>query len=206
MFSRAPRDSSACGVLGARLALGTPSPPTAILNRSLFSRLSSCVPNFSPAVIVGQSHRTMAKAKVSAAKPAASALAGLPLLTAAAAPHRAYLADSASRPLGHDGRDLHRHLSRGVPPVPHVPHEGDHEALALRRQTGRGARLRPGRWLADAETNPSKHHAEVFILRYSACWIVSVVVVIATAAYESWGKWGYVSYCRACAAPAVLYP
>ena len=68
------------------------------------------------------------------------------------------------------------------------------------------ARQVPGRWLADAKKNPSKHHAEVFILRYSAVWILSVGVVIALATYEWWGRWGYMIYCVSCAAPYVWYP
>ena len=46
----------------------------------------------------------------------------------------------------------------------------------------------------------------MFCLKYSACWIASVGVVIATSAYESFGRWGYLAYCGACAAPAILYP
>lgn len=62
------------------------------------------------------------------------------------------------------------------------------------------------RWFVDARTNPSKAWAETFCLKYSACWIASVGVVIATSAYESFGRWGYLAYCGACAAPAVLVP
>ena len=64
----------------------------------------------------------------------------------------------------------------------------------------------PARWLACAKTNPGKRHGELFCLKYSACWIASVGVVIATSAYESFGRWGYLAYCGACAAPAILYP
>lgn len=62
------------------------------------------------------------------------------------------------------------------------------------------------RWMCDARTNPSKAHAEWFILKYSACWIASVGVVIALSLYESFGKWGYLLYCGACAAPALAWP
>ena len=150
----------------------------------------------------------MPKATTKVVKPAASALAGLsPLLTAAAAPHRAYLA------------------SLGVPPVWVTMAEIFTAIFAVvfllsktcltksitKRSPSVGTRgaahiYASGSWLADAQTNPSKHHAEVFILKYSVCWILSVGVVIATAAYESWGKWGYMTYCGACAAPALLYP
>lgn len=75
-------------------------------------------------------------------------------------------------------------------------------SLTLTRAPGKT----PGRWLADAKKNPSKHHAEVFILRYSAVWILSVGVVIALATYEWWGRWGYMIYCVSCAAPYVWYP
>ena len=133
----------------------------------------------------------MPKATTKVVKPAASALAGLsPLLTAAAAPHRAYLA------------------SLGVPPVWVTMAEIFTAIFAVvfllsktcltksitKRSPSVGTRgaahiYASGSWLADAQTNPSKHHAEVFILKYSVCWILSVGVVIATAAYESWGKW-----------------
>ena len=46
----------------------------------------------------------------------------------------------------------------------------------------------------------------MFILRYSAVWILSVGVVIALATYEWWGRWGYMIYCVSCAAPYVWYP
>ena len=150
----------------------------------------------------------MAKAKVSAAKPAASALAGLgPLLTAAAAPHRAYLAGLGVPPIWVTMAEIFTAIFLAV----YLLSRTCLTRVITKRSPSVGKQgaahvYAPGRWLADAETNPSKHHAEVFILRYSACWIVSVVVVIATAAYESWGKWGYMSYCGACAAPAVLYP
>ena len=150
----------------------------------------------------------MPKATTKVVKPAASALAGLsPLLTAAAAPHRAYLA------------------SLGVPPVWVTMAEIFTAIFAVvfflsktcltksitKRSPSVGTRgaahiYASGSWLADAQTNPSKHHAEVFILKYSVCWILSVGVVIATAAYESWSKWGYMTYCGTCAAPALLYP
>ena len=61
-------------------------------------------------------------------------------------------------------------------------------------------------WLCDPSSNPSKYHAEVFILKVSACWIASVAVVIALGTYEWWGKWGYMAYCVTCASPYVLVP
>ena len=61
-------------------------------------------------------------------------------------------------------------------------------------------------WLCDPSSNPSKYHAEVFILKVSACWIASVAVVIGLGAYEWWGKWGYMAYCVTCASPYVLVP
>ena len=82
---------------------------------------------------------------------------------------------------------------------------------AVRISKGRGeGTLRfveaKARFLADAKENPSKHHAEIFILKYSAVWILSVGVVIASRAYEWWGRWGYIVYCGACAAPYVVTP
>lgn len=62
------------------------------------------------------------------------------------------------------------------------------------------------RWFACAKTNASKAEGERFCLKYSACWIASVGVVIATRAYESFGRWGYLAYCGACAAPAIVAP
>ena len=61
-------------------------------------------------------------------------------------------------------------------------------------------------WLCDPSSNPSKYHAEVFILKVSACWIASVGVVIALGTYEWWGRWGYMAYCVTCASPYVLVP
>ena len=83
-------------------------------------------------------------------------------------------------------------------------------ALSLTLTPVRSRRTASGssapRWLADPRTNPSKHHAEVFILKYSAAWILSVGVVIASRAFEWWGPWGYMVYCVSCAAPYLLYP
>ena len=61
-------------------------------------------------------------------------------------------------------------------------------------------------WLCDPSSNPSKYHAEVFILKVSACWITSVGVVISLGTYEWWGRWGYMVYCVTCASPYVLVP
>jgi len=72
--------------------------------------------------------------------------------------------------------------------------------------TRAGSEASSGGWLCDPKTNPSKHHAEVFILKVSAGWIASVGVVIALGTYEWWGKWGYAVYCVACASPLVLVP
>lgn len=63
-----------------------------------------------------------------------------------------------------------------------------------------------GQWFTSRKGNRSKHYAEIFILKYSACWISSVGVVIAMRPYEWWGKWGYMAYCGGCAAPALLWP
>ena len=63
-----------------------------------------------------------------------------------------------------------------------------------------------GQWFTSKKNNHSKYHAEIWILKYSACWIASVIVVIATGAYEWWGRWGYMIYCGSCAAPALVWP
>ena len=63
-----------------------------------------------------------------------------------------------------------------------------------------------GQWFTSKKDNRSKYYAEIWILKYSACWIASVGVVIATGAYEWWGKWGYIIYCGSCAAPALAWP
>lgn len=69
-----------------------------------------------------------------------------------------------------------------------------------------GKRVGGARWVLDASRNPSKASAEAFVVRYSMCWIGSVVVVIATRAYETFDRWGYLAYCGACAAPALAWP
>ena len=75
-----------------------------------------------------------------------------------------------------------------------------------RRRTTTTAATSGARWFACAKTRASKAEGEMFCLKYSACWIASVGVVIATRAYESFGRWGYLAYCGACAAPAIVAP
>jgi|TARA_B110000971_G_scaffold215294_1_gene248541 cycloeucalenol cycloisomerase len=78
-------------------------------------------------------------------------------------------------------------------------------------KTKRGASKAKGKsvvtgWLCDKSSNPSKHHAEAFILKVSAGWIASVGFVIFFGWYEWWGPWGYLGYCVSCAAPYIVVP
>jgi|TARA_B110000977_G_scaffold191789_1_gene264387 cycloeucalenol cycloisomerase len=89
-------------------------------------------------------------------------------------------------------------------------------AMTLTPVKGKGRRASSGSrahkqtlsslWLCDPASNPSKHHAELFILKASACWIASVGIVIYFKMFEWWGRWGYIVYCCGCAAPYVLVP
>ena len=56
------------------------------------------------------------------------------------------------------------------------------------------------------DRNESKRLAELFILKCSFIWILSIAVVIFFQLYESFTKWHYLWYCMSCASLYVAWP